>query len=72
LTEPFSPGEYQKQTYRPLDECDGSLWRREAWATMASSDWNQLWRNHLLVEALCRHPERVTAAEGDRAGAASR
>jgi hypothetical protein len=56
LTEPFSPREYQKQTYRKLTECDGSLWRREAWATMSSSEWNQLWRNHLLVDALCRHP----------------
>ena len=73
LTEPFSPGEYQKQTYRLLTECDGSLWRREAWATMASSEWNQLWRNHLLVEALCRHPRAQSRApRAIGVGAASR
>ncbi len=55
LTEPFSPGEYHKQSYQRLTERDGSLWRRDAWATMSRSEWNQLWRNHLLVEALCRH-----------------
>ncbi len=64
LTEPFSPGEYDKPTYRLLTECDGSLWRREAWATMSSSEWNQLWRNHLLVEALGRHPSKPHGRRG--------
>ena len=64
LTEPFSPAEYQKHTYRLLTECDGSLWRREAWATMSSSEWNQLWRNHLLVEAMCRHPRATQGRRG--------
>ncbi len=56
LTEPLSPVEYQKHAYARLTECDGSLWRRDAWPTMSLSEWNQLWRNHLLVDALCQHP----------------
>jgi PD-(D/E)XK nuclease superfamily len=64
LTESFSPGEYQKQSYRRLTECDGSLWRPEAWATMSKSEWNQLWRNHLLVEAMCRHPRPQHGTRG--------
>lgn len=64
LTEPFSPVEYRKNTYARLTERDGSLWRREAWPTMSSSDWNQLWRNHLLVDALCQHPQSQHGEHG--------
>ncbi|HMK12683.1 MAG TPA: hypothetical protein VK461_13920, partial [Acidimicrobiales bacterium] len=33
LTEPFSPGEHRKESYRRLTECADSLWRPDAWAT---------------------------------------
>ena len=31
---------------------------------MSRSEWNQLWRNHLLVEALCRHPRPQHGTRG--------
>src|SRR5262249_13621684 len=45
-----------KPSYTRLTEHDGSLWRREAWPLLSGFELNQLWRNHLLVESMCRHP----------------
>ena len=75
LTDTFSEHEYDGPTYRRFTECEPSLWRRDAWPYLASSRWNQLWRNHLLVESLCRHrtpahgtpwPPRARASSGRR------
>lgn len=63
LTDTFSEHDYDGPTYRRFTECEPSLWRRDAWPYLASSRWNQLWRNHLLVESLCRHR---TPAHGTR------
>ncbi len=64
LTERFSEREYDGPTYRRFTECRPSLWREDAWPQLARSDWNQLWRNHLLVEALCRHPNAPHGRRG--------
>jgi hypothetical protein len=63
LTDRFSEREYDRPIYRRFTECEPSLWRRDAWPRLSQSEWNQLWRNHLLVESLCRHR---TPAHGSR------
>jgi hypothetical protein len=55
LTEPFSPGHYDKPTYRRWMTPDAP-WRDDAGADVARAAWNQLWRNHLLVWSMLRHP----------------
>jgi hypothetical protein len=64
LTDTFSEREYDGPTYRRFTECEPSLWRRDAWRHLAHSPWNQLWRNHLLVEALCRHRSPAHGTRG--------
>ncbi len=64
LTDAFSEREYDRPTYRRLTECEPSPWRRDAWPHLVSSQWNQLWRNHLLVEALCRHRAAAPGTRG--------
>jgi hypothetical protein len=64
LTDTFSEREYDGPTYRRFTECEPSLWRRDAWPHLANSQSNQLWRNHLLVEALCRHRSPAHGTRG--------
>lgn len=56
LTEPFSARAYDTGRYRELTELPGSPWPPRSWSRLADTRWNQLWRNHLLVEAVRRHP----------------
>ncbi len=58
LTEPFSRKNPPERTahYRQLTGWFDGVWRRDALAELANPKWYQLWRNHLLVEALRRHP----------------
>lgn len=55
LTEPFSPGTYDRARYRELSEQPDSPWRAGAGPLLADSRWNQLWRNQLLAQALLTH-----------------
>jgi hypothetical protein len=64
LTDSFSPKEYKSERYRQLTECAESAWRQESWSLLAQSQWNQLWRNQLLVEAVRRHPKHALGANG--------
>ncbi len=64
LTDSFSEREYDGPIYRRFTECDPSLWHRDAWPHLANSRWNQLWRNHLLVESLCRHRSPAHGTRG--------
>lgn len=56
LTEPFSPTVYDTPRYRELTEREGSPWPRRSWPRLSDARWNQMWRNHLLVEAHRHHP----------------
>jgi hypothetical protein len=56
LTEPFSPGEYERESYRRWTNGPRSPWRPEVRATLHRSRTNQLWRDHLLAVALRDHP----------------
>lgn len=51
LTEPFSPGRYWRRAYDELCSLPGSPFRVGTQRQLADPRWNQLWRNHLLVEA---------------------
>lgn len=75
LSEPFSTRLYDTPEYRAITEREPSVWRREAWSLLSDTRWNQLWRNHMLVEAtkqecdfdygrlvLVRHPEDAETA----------
>lgn len=56
LTDGFSDVPYDSERYRELTRASGSPWREDAYERLATPRFNQLWRNHLLVEALRRHP----------------
>jgi len=64
LTESFTTTRYSKPRYLELTEREDSLWRRGAWSVLSSSETNQLWRNHLLVEAVRTHPENPHGVAG--------
>lgn len=63
LTEPFSPRVYDTPRYRALTEQTGSPWEPSRLPALLTPTANQLWRDHLLVEALRVHP---TAPYGRR------
>lgn len=54
LTEPFSPKAYDSDRYRELTDAPGSPWVSSK-SALADPAWNQLWRDHLLVEATRTH-----------------
>jgi hypothetical protein len=56
LTEPFSPGEYDRASYRRWTDGPRSPWHPEHRANLHRSETNQLWRDHLLAVALRDHP----------------
>lgn len=62
LTEPFSPKRYDGERYRELTQQVGSPWLPDAWPAVADKAHNQLWRDHLLVQAMLRHPGAPYAA----------
>jgi hypothetical protein len=64
LTEPFSPRVYDRPSYRALTERADSIWRAEAWPQLADIRWNQLWRDHMLVDALRRHASAPHGTSG--------
>src|SRR5579859_7414323 len=64
LTEPFSPHVYDRPRYRALSDRADSIWRADAWSQLSDIRWNQLWRDHLLVDALRRHPSASHGSTG--------
>lgn len=57
LTEPFTQRAGAKHhVYEALSRREDSIWRQSDWDRLADPRWRQLWQNHLLVEALRRHP----------------
>jgi hypothetical protein len=56
LTEPFSQRRYDGPAYRRLTESADSPWPPDSWEHVADLQHNQLWRDHLLVQALLSHP----------------
>lgn len=59
LTEPFSQNNPPERTahYRQLTAWFDGVWRADRYSELAHPSWYQLWRNHLLVEAVRRHPD---------------
>lgn len=64
LADTFSPTPYDTPRYRALTERVGSPWKAEARPLLADGRWNQLWRDHLLVEALATHPRAPHGRRG--------
>lgn len=64
LTEPFSQAEYalEPRYRRVLESVD--TWRHDRWKDFSDPRWNQLWRDHLLVEAVRIHPQRPFGDQG--------
>ena len=56
LTEPFSPHEYDGESYRRWMRVPDAPWRPEAASLVHDISHNQLWRDHLLAVALRNHP----------------
>ena len=54
LSEPFSPGEYDRHEYRRWMGVNGP-WRDDAHPQCSKRPYNQLWRDHLLAWALLSH-----------------
>lgn len=49
---------------RPLSRRDDSIWHPSDWDRLADARWRQLSQNHLLVEALRRHPSSPLGKRG--------
>ena len=64
LTETFSAKRYDGARYRTLVARPGSPWRSEAGELLADERWNQLWRNHMLVDALRTHRTPIHGRTG--------
>jgi hypothetical protein len=47
---------HRRDSYDRLTQRAGSPWRIEAWDALWGPSLNQLWRNHLLAEAMLAHP----------------
>ena len=56
-TEAPSSKPYINPVYRRLAELPDSPWLPETWSQLVNPQVNQLWRDHLLAEALLRHPK---------------
>lgn len=63
FSERFSQREYDSERYRALTERAGSPWASSP-PELADQRWNQLWRNHLLVEAVRTHPDAPHGTNG--------
>jgi hypothetical protein len=64
LTETFSPRAYEKLSYCKLTRRTGSPWKVQTWSQLSDGRWNQLWRDHLLVEAVRLHPNALHGVHG--------
>lgn len=64
LTEPFSAKYYKTARYIELTEHTNSIWLSESWPRLSDTRWNQLWRNHMLVEAVRQHRPSPVANNG--------
>jgi hypothetical protein len=64
LADSFSQFPYDRPRYRMLTERTGSPWKPASWPELAQGRWNQLWRDHLLVEALRTHPQAPHGIRG--------
>jgi hypothetical protein len=62
LADPFSRKRYPPQKYRSLAARSPHIWNADAFEQLSDTRWYQLWRNHLLVEALRMHPRHDYAA----------
>lgn len=56
LSESFGEMAYESDRYLELTSEPDAPWRPDAHDTLRTARFNQLWRNHLLVDALRRHP----------------
>lgn len=63
LSEPFSQKVYDTPRYRKLAEATNSPWSGSP-HNLADKQWNQLWRNQLLVEATRHHPAKPHGRRG--------
>lgn len=67
LTEPFSPHQYRKDSsprYQELTDAHDSPWTLAGQSTVDAGTSNQLWRNHMLVEAVRKHPSAPHGTRG--------
>lgn len=68
LTEPFtqsgSVNRRAEDRSLGLTERPDSIWHEQAWPRRRDLRWRQLWQNHLLVEALRRHPDALYGTRG--------
>jgi hypothetical protein len=55
LTEPFSQKRYDTDRYREVAQAS-AVWQHPAASELADIRWNQVWRNHLLVESIRQQP----------------
>ena len=51
-TEPFSQKVYDKPEYRRWMNESNSPWKEDSRDKLMNIEWNQLWRDHLLVESI--------------------
>lgn len=56
LTEPFSRKRYHTECYREV-AARSSVWLDPADPALATTRWNQIWRNQLLVESIRQQPD---------------
>lgn len=63
LTEPFSHKRYDTPLYREVAAAS-EAWVDPADAALADPAWNQIWRNHLLVEKIRQRPEAPSGLQG--------
>lgn len=64
LAEGFSDTPYDKARYEAFTQAPDSAWRPEAWPSLMQPRYNQLWRDHLLCEAVRRHPVQRHGSRG--------
>ena len=64
LTEPFSQKAYDTPTYQELTAMEGSPFDPQRRGELVDARWNQLWRNHLLVQAVKAHPSTPSGTVG--------
>lgn len=57
LTEPFSAKVNDPSKYLPLTQAHPDVWDSTTVKRLPDIRWMQLWRNHLLAQALIDHPE---------------
>lgn len=64
LHEGLTEKAHDKRRYRELTEKPDAPWADGAGGRLVEPPFNQLWRNHLLVEAVRRHPDAPCGRHG--------